>query len=60
MPAILALDDEECYLAALMDDPSGIDLAEAFWTDDTPGRPHRRYRLWDFQYALYWLSLIHI
>ena len=54
MPAILALDEEECYLAALMDDPSGIDLAEAFWTDDTPGRPHRRYRLWDFQYALYW------
>ena len=54
MPAILALDEEECYLAALMDDPSGIDLAEAFWTDDTPGRAHRRYRLWDFQYALYW------
>jgi len=54
MPAILALDEEEHYLAALMDDPSGIDLAEAFWTDDTPGRAHRRYRLWDFQYALYW------
>jgi hypothetical protein len=54
MPAILALDEEEKYLAALMDDPSGIDLAEAFWTDDTPGRSHRRYRLWDFQYALYW------
>jgi hypothetical protein len=54
MPAILALDEEEMYLAALMDDPSGIDLAEAFWTDDTPGRSHRRYRLWDFQYALYW------
>lgn len=54
MPAILALDEDEHYLAALMDDPSGIDLAEAFWTDDTPGRSHRRYRLWDFQYALYW------
>jgi hypothetical protein len=58
MPAILALDEEECYLAALMDDPSGIDLAEAFWTDDTPGRSHRRYRLWDFQYALYWCEEI--
>ena len=53
MPAILALDESECYLAALMDDPSGIDLAEAFWKDETPGRDHNRYRLWDFQYALY-------
>jgi hypothetical protein len=54
MPAIMALDDEEMYLAALLDDPSGIDLAEMIWTDDTPGRAHRRYRLWDFQYSLYW------
>jgi len=53
MAAIQALDDEEVYLAALLDDPSGIDLSEAFFTDDTPGRSHRRWRVWDFQWELY-------
>jgi hypothetical protein len=51
--AVYALDEEEVYLAALMDDPTGIDLAEAFFTDDTPGRSHRRWRVWDFQWDLY-------
>lgn len=53
MSVIQALDDEEKYLVALMDDPAGIDLAEAFWTDDTPGRAHRRYRVWDYQWPWY-------
>lgn len=53
MAAVSALDQEECYLAALMDDPTGIDLAEAFFTDDTPGKAHRRWRVWDFQWDLY-------
>ena len=53
MSVIQALDEEECYLAALMDDPAGIDLAEFCWTDDTPGRAHRRYRVWDYQWPWY-------
>ena len=36
-----------------MDDPAGIDLAEFCWTDDTPGREHRRYRVWDYQWPWY-------
>jgi hypothetical protein len=51
--ALQALDEEECYLAALMDDPSGIDLAEFCWVDDTPGKEDPCYRVWDFQWAWY-------
>lgn len=53
MSIVKALDDEESYLVALMDDPAGIDLAEFAWTDDTPGRSHRRYRVWDYQWPWY-------
>lgn len=53
MSVIQKLDDEECYLAALMDDPSGIDLAEFCFVDDTPGRAHRRWRVWDYQWPWY-------
>lgn len=53
MGVIQNLDEEERYLAALLDDPSGIDLAEFAFTDETPGREHRRWRVWDFQWPLY-------
>lgn len=47
------LDEEECYLAALMDDPSGIELAEFSFRDDTPGRPDPCYRIRDYQWSWY-------
>ncbi len=45
------LSEEECYLAALLEDPSGIDLAELTWVDEET--PDRCYRVWDFQWPLY-------
>ncbi len=51
MSAIPVLDDEECYLAALLEDETGIDLAELTWVDEES--PDRCYRVWDFQWPLY-------
>lgn len=51
MTAIPKLDDEECYLAALLDDPSGIEIAEFLFVDEE--QPDRCFRVWDFQYPLY-------
>jgi len=47
------LDEEECYLAAILDDPSGIELAEFCWIDDTPGKDDPCFRVWDFQWTWY-------
>lgn len=51
MSAIAALDEEELYLAAILDDPSGVELAEFTWVDEE--QEDGCYRLWDFQWALY-------
>lgn len=51
MTALAALTDEECYLAALLLDDSGIELAEFSWIDEE--QPDSCYRLWDFQWPLY-------
>lgn len=51
MTAIPMLDEEECYLAAIFDDPSGIELAELTWVDEE--QQDGCFRLWDFQWALY-------
>ena len=53
MSAIPQLDEDECYLAAIMDDPTGIELAEFCWTDETPGKPDICFRVWDFQWTWY-------
>ena len=45
------LDEDELYLIALLDDPTGIDLAELTWVDEES--PDSCYRLWDFQWPLY-------
>jgi hypothetical protein len=45
------LDEEECYLAAIMDDASGIELAEFLWVDEE--QPDRCFRVWDFQWTWY-------
>jgi hypothetical protein len=49
------LDDEECALAAILDDPSGIDLAEFLFLDETPGKPDPCFRVRDYQWRL-WTS----
>lgn len=51
MSAIRALDEEELYLAAIFDDPSGIELAEFCWVDEE--QDDGCYRCWDFQWPLY-------
>lgn len=53
MSVLQKLTEEECYLAALMDDPSGIDLAEFMWIDETPGKADPCFRTWDYQWAWY-------
>lgn len=44
-------DEEECYLVALMDDPSGIDLCEFCWVDEE--QDDGCYRVWDVQWPWY-------
>lgn len=51
MTAIPMLDEEDCYLAAILDDPSGIELAEFCWIDEE--QPDGCYRVWDFQWSWY-------
>lgn len=45
------LDDEEAYLAAILDDPSGIELAEFCWIDEE--NPTGCFRVWEFQWSWY-------
>jgi hypothetical protein len=49
--AIALPDEEECYLIAILDDPSGIELAEFCWVDEE--QDDGCFRCWDFQYALF-------
>jgi len=45
------LDDEEMYLAAILDDPSGVELAEFCWIDEE--QQDGCFRLWDYQWVWY-------
>ena len=45
----VALTEEECYLIALIEDESGIDLAEFLWEDSTADNDEGLFRAWDFQ-----------
>ena len=45
------LDEDECYLAAILDDPSGIELAEFCWIDEE--HEDGCFRVWDFQWPWY-------
>jgi hypothetical protein len=49
--AIPVLDDEESYLAAILDDPSGIELAEFAWIDEE--QDDGCFRVWDYQWTWY-------
>lgn len=45
------LTDEEAYLYAILDDPSGIEVCEFTWVDEE--QDDGCFRLWDFQWPLY-------
>jgi hypothetical protein len=48
MAVLEALTDDECYLLAILDDESGLDLAEFTWYDHTR-KADGCWRAWDFQ-----------
>lgn len=45
----VALSDEEAYLVAMIQDYSGIDLAEFLWEDATADNEEKLFRAWDYQ-----------
>ena len=47
----VALTEEEKYLVALIQDPSGIDLAEFMWEDPMAHNEEKIFRAWDFQHS---------
>lgn len=47
----VALSEEEAYLLAIIEDESGIDLAEFLWEDPMADNEEQIFRCWDFQYA---------
>jgi hypothetical protein len=51
MSAIVAPDEEECYLLSILDSADGLDLAEFAWHD--PESDTDCYRAWDFQWSWY-------
>ena len=51
MAAVVAPDEEEAYLLAILDSPDGLDLAEFAWYD--PETDDGCYRAWDYQWAWY-------
>lgn len=51
MSVIADLSEEEKYLFAILQDHSGIDIAEFCWTDETS--KDFIFRCWDFQYPWY-------
>lgn len=44
-------DEEESYLIALIEDMSGIDMAEMTWRDTLAGNDEHIFRAWDFQHS---------
>lgn len=51
MAVLEALSDEEAYLIAILQDTSGVDIAEFSWQD--PDSPDDLFRCYDYQYAWY-------
>jgi hypothetical protein len=51
MAALAELSEEECYLWAIIQDESGIDLGEFTWTD--PENDDNIWRAWPFQWSWY-------
>lgn len=55
MAVIEKLTEEECYLVAILQDESGLDLAEFTWRD--PSQPDTCWRAWPFQWS--WFRCTH-
>jgi len=53
-------DEEESYLIALIEDGSGIDLAEMMWQDPLAGNDEHIFRAWDFQHSWWRDTSTHI
>lgn len=53
MSAIPVPTEDEAYLIAILDDPSGIELAEFLWVDEDPGNDDRCFRVRDYQWTWY-------
>ncbi len=51
MSAVVELDEEERYLLAILEDESGLDIAEFMWIDEE--QEDSRFRAWDFQWDWY-------
>lgn len=51
MAAITCPTEEELYLLAILEDPSGLDVAELFWNDSES--KDGCYRAWDYQWPWY-------
>ena len=51
MSVVADLTESEKYLLAILQDQSGVDIAEFAWSDDTA--PDLIFRCWDFQYPWY-------
>lgn len=49
MPVAIGLSEAECYLIAMIQDDSGIDMAEFLWEDSTAGNEEGIFRAWGFQ-----------
>lgn len=47
----VGLTSEESYLLSIIQDESGIDLAEFLWEDPNADNEEKVFRCWDFQYA---------
>lgn len=51
MAVLEALTEEEMYLVAILQDMSGVDIAEFLWKD--PDQPDNLFRCWPYQYPWY-------
>lgn len=50
-PKSADLSEDEAYLVALIQDISGIDMAELMWDDPMASNSELLFRAWDFQYS---------
>jgi hypothetical protein len=50
-PKPKSLTEEEAYLVSLIQDESGVDLAEFCWEDQLADNSEKIFRCWDFQYS---------
>lgn len=51
MSAVVEPTEDDIYLLCILEDETGLDLAEFLWIDEE--NPHGRFRAWDCQWAWY-------